>query len=847
MENIKQSIEKLSEILVLAEPTDLRSIADLHTGFEDIRRWAADTSTPVLVSAADAAAKLLERIVLGEVADPKSSLQVIGAGLAAFQEVIRDGRGASDVRFPQELGLSDAQAADEHQPETRPGPMAGPAAQPPREPTADAQPPSTQPPLGQAKSTPLAGDLGLLGEFVTESMDHLEMADIHLLTLETEPRNDDALNAVFRAFHTIKGVAGFLALEEIQALSHESENLLDRARKGDLLLEGPAIDVTFEAVDALKSLVNSVKRSLSTGEPLASEPSLTSLLEHIKNLVSGGAVVPPAAPAEQTDKRLGEILVAAGKVTPEKVEAALERQQEPLAAKKIGEILVEANVVSQLTLDTALKVQEGSPETPRLGEVLVRTGAVDPEDMSAALRKQQEPPSKPKLGELLARDGEVPAKDVAQALRSQKGAAQPQATMQVKEAVKVDADRLDRLVDTIGELVIAESMVSQSAELRNHASAQLARQLSLLDKITRELQEMATSLRMVPVRNTFQKMARLVHDLAKKSGKPVEFVMSGEDTELDKSVVDKIGDPLVHMVRNAVDHGLEATPEDRRRAGKPETGRIELRAFHKGGSIYVEIQDDGRGLDREAILAKARERGLAHGGEIMSDREVFNLIFAPGLSTAKTVTAVSGRGVGMDVVKKHIDSLRGQVEIQSERGKGSVFSIRLPLTLAIIDGMVVRVGRERYIIPTLSIIRSIRPEARQISTVLKRGEMITLHDKLIPLFRLDRLFNIADAEPDPGRGIVVVVESDGRQAGLLSDELMGQQQIVIKSLGESLQGVPGVSGGAIMPDGQVGLILDVGGIVRLVNHDGSDSGRAGTARAKETLRGDEARQAVLNS
>jgi len=271
------------------------------------------------------------------------------------------------------------------------------------------------------------------------------------------------------------------------------------------------------------------------------------------------------------------------------------------------------------------------------------------------------------------------------------------------------------------------------------------------------------------------------------------------------------------MVRNAVDHGLEASVEDRIAAGKPATGRVELRAFHKGGNIYIEIEDDGRGLDRDAILAKAQERGLIKEGDSLSDRDVYNLIFEPGFSTAKVVTEVSGRGVGMDVVRRNIEALRGQVEITSTPGKGSVFSIRLPLTLAIIDGMVVRVGKERYVIPTLSIVISVRPQPEDILTVLGKGEMFKLHEELLPLHRIDRLFNIDGAEQDPTEALVVVVEADGRKAGLVVDELLGQQQIVIKSLGESMRGIEGISGAAIMPDGRVGLILDVSGLIGMAN------------------------------
>jgi two-component system chemotaxis sensor kinase CheA len=463
---------------------------------------------------------------------------------------------------------------------------------------------------------------------------------------------------------------------------------------------------------------------------------------------------------------------------------------------------------------------QAAPPTPKaeprkLGEILVQQGSVAPDVIEQVLDHQGQHEKHPPLGELLVQEGKVPAKEVAHALR-----AQTTEGVQVKEIVKIDAERLDRLLDTIGELVIAESMVSQSAELRQAASPDLVRQLGLLDKITRELQGTGMSLRMVPIRATFQKMARLVRDLARKFGKQVDFVTVGEDTELDKNVVDRIGDPLVHMVRNAIDHGLEATADLRRQAGKPEAGRIELRAFHKGGNIYIEIADDGRGLDRQAILAKAIDRGLVAPTAELSDQQVYNLVFEAGLSTAKVVTDVSGRGVGMDVVRRNIEHLRGQCEIQSTPGKGTTFSIRLPLTLAIIDGMVIRVGQQRYIIPTLSVVRAVRPVAEDISTVLGRSEMLSLQGKLIPLFRLGRLFDIPDAEADLTKSIVVIAESEGRQIGLVTDMLLGQQQIVIKSLGESMQGIAGIAGGAVMPDGQVGLILDVSGLAKLTQIGG---------------------------
>jgi len=872
-------IEELAEAMVFADTRNMQTLGRLLACFEEVGEWAGKASQPEVARAAAEVSRLLEKIILYEVPDTEASLDVAARTVAAIQEIVRDGRSADEVAFPDELelgtprgsrregcgggggtGAPDGEPVKTFLPanvderifaeflERQPGVLEdmetlilalersgdegklgelrrlihtlkgesgllglsdverlchltedvlnrshpdgrvdtflrvkdwlvqafdfysgrNTVIEPPDEVLGllEAQqrsggeggPGAAPEPGGKDEPVSFEGDMELLNDFTVEAMEHLDATDMHLLTLETEPRDEEALNAVFRAFHTIKGSAGFLGLDDVGMLSHEAENLLDMARKGRLVLSGVAMDVIFDSVDTLKRLVAALRDSLKTGECPSGGECPEELLGRIRAVVEGDVDGGPELeePSAEPGMRLGEILVASGKATEEEVEDALEKQRQ-------------------------------TSSTGRLGEQLVR-------------------------------DGEVAAKDVAHALRTQRKGILPK-TVRVKETVKVDAERLDRLVETIGELVIAVSIVSQATDRGNGDRARLTQQMCQLDKITRELQELGTSLRMVPIRSTFQKMARMVRDLAKKAGKRIEFSMSGEDTELDKTVVDNIGDPLIHMVRNAVDHGIEANPEERRKAGKPETGRIELRAFHKGGNIYIEIEDDGRGLDRETILAKAREKGIVEDGDSMSDREVFSLIFQPGFSTAKRVTDISGRGVGMDVVKRNIEALRGQVEINSEPGRGSVFTIRMPLTLAIIDGMVVRVGNERYIIPTLSIVRSVRPRKEDLSTVFNRGEMLSLHGELIPLFRLDRLFDVEGAEQDPTRAIVVVVEDDGRQTGLLTDELLGQQQIVIKSLGETLRNAPGISGGAIMPDGRVGIILDIGGLVRLANTD----------------------------
>jgi len=612
---------------------------------------------------------------------------------------------------------------------------------------------------------PVNPDPSLVADFVHESLEHLEAADLQLMTLETDSGNSEAVNAVFRAFHTIKGVAGFLDLRSIQAFAHETENLLDRVRQGKLTLSGTLIDLVFDAVDFLKKRIQWLAKA--GGEPYPSDRVLA-MRQSLAKIKAASMGMAPSVSAP------------------------------PLPAAAPG---------------------------MRLGDILVGTGALPPESLGHALivQKAATPPPPP-LGEILVRDSGIPAKEVAQALRSQKAANEQSANEKsaglVKETVKVEAERLDKLLDAIGELVIAESMLLQSPELTGRKSPVLLQQMASLDKITRELQQMGTSLRMVPVKPVFQKMARLVRDLSRKTGKNVEFLCTGDETELDKTVVDKIGDPLVHMVRNSVDHGIEATPEDRVRAGKPPQAKVALRAFQKGANVCIEISDDGRGLNRESILRKARERGLLKDdGAALSDREVWSFIFEAGFSTAAEVTEVSGRGVGMDVVRRNIEELRGRIEIESRPGEGTTFSIWLPLTLAIIDGMIMRLGRERFVFPTLSILRIVPIRQEDIRTLRESGRMLLLHGEMVPFFDLEGLFPGRESQAGESPRLAVIVESDGRKAGLPVDELLGQQQVVIKGLGETMKQIPGLSGGAILSDGTVGVILDVDGLLKGLQTD----------------------------
>ena len=380
-------------------------------------------------------------------------------------------------------------------------------------------------------------------------------------------------------------------------------------------------------------------------------------------------------------------------------------------------------------------------------------------------------------------------------------------------SVKVDTLKLDGLVDLVGELVIGQSLVVQNQALLAVQDQRLSRDLAQLGRIIKELQRTAMSLRMVPIRSTFQKMNRLVRDTSARLGKPMELIMEGEETELDRTIVEVISDPLIHMIRNAIDHGIEM-PSVRQQRGKPVQGTIWLKAFYQGGNIVIQIKDDGNGLDKTRLLAKAVEKGIVRADASLTETEIFNLIFAAGFSLAEKVSDLSGRGVGMDVVRRNIEKLRGKVDIQSELGQGSTFSISLPLTLAIIDGFIVGVGEQRYVLPTLSVRESFRPTAGMVSSVLGRGEMMNVRGRLQPVLRLYEHLGVKPASTDPTQSIAVVVEAGKDARCVLVDQLLGKQEVVIKSLGETFKQNRALAGAAILGDGRVGLILDPQSLVK---------------------------------
>jgi two-component system chemotaxis sensor kinase CheA len=390
-----------------------------------------------------------------------------------------------------------------------------------------------------------------------------------------------------------------------------------------------------------------------------------------------------------------------------------------------------------------------------------------------------------------------------------------QAPEQMAESsVRVKVDRLDKLLDMVGELVIAQTMVGQDELIVGGKYHELNKKISHAGKIVRELHDLSMVLRMVPLKGTFQKMVRLARDLSLKNGKIVNFITEGDDVEIDRNMVDMVADPLVHLIRNAVDHGIE-TSEERRRIGKYEEGRIYLTASHAEGSIMLTVWDDGRGLSRQRIVAKAMERGLIDSAERMTDQEVWQMIFQPGFSTAEKVTEVSGRGVGLDVVRQAVDALRGRIEVQSSEGQGCAFIMRMPLTMAITDGMVIKVGSQKYVLPTVNIQKAVRPVESDIHTVNQRAEMFLFQDELLPVFRLHKLFDIPDAQTELTSGLLVVISEGSQRCALFVDDLLAQTQVVTKSLGKGINNVSVVAGGAIMGDGTVGLILDTAGIISM--------------------------------
>lgn len=707
--------------------------------------------------------------------------------------------------------------------------------------------------------------------FFQESEEHIQNLESSLLKLEESPDDKELLNSIFRAAHTIKGSAGSIGLIAISDFTHLLETILDKLRNHEMQADSGLVNLLLQSVDCIKVMVKDVKDEGEADSSIAE--SLRPRLEAVLG-GSGGVTPPLQKPKTQNQAArpvdrlfdikfepdplimqkgmnplnliralgtLGEILTVkldASKVPnltemdPERLylswEILLLTKENRAAIESVFEFVRDDSQVAVTLLSPASELElppheehdievkevreamkELDSRSPKLlGNLLLKEGAVSEEQLASALTEQQ---SQKKVGEILVENKAISDDKLKDVLKKQEAIRNTEAP-----TIRVDVDKVDKLMNLVGELVIIQSMLSQvTNNFAEKDLGRLQRAVGQLERNCREIQERVMSVRMLPIGNVFNRFPRVVRDISAERGKKAALLISGEETELDKTLIEKIADPLTHLIRNSVDHGIE-TPEERLSAGKPEVGKVWLSAFHQGGNVIVTVEDDGKGLDREKIVNKAVEKGLIANAEGMTDQEVYNLIFLPGFSTAEKVTEVSGRGVGMDVVKRNIEAIGGSVSIETEAGRRSRFVIKIPLTLAIIDGLTVTVGREIFIIPLTAIVESKRPKSDEVKHVKGEGEVINVRGHFVPLVRLYQFFGVETEETDPTKALVVIVSADNKNYALLVDSLTGQQQAVIKSLGEGFRGIPGVAGATILGSGEVALIVDVPSIVKKV-------------------------------
>jgi two-component system chemotaxis sensor kinase CheA len=684
--------------------------------------------------------------------------------------------------------------------------------------------------------------------FFEEAGENLSNMEALLLELDVAAPDDEQLNAIFRCAHSIKGGAATFGFQDVADLTHVMETLLDRLRRHELQLHASMVDVLLESGDTLRGLL---ARHQGTSDVLIDASELVARIRaHAVGSAAAVALAPPQ-PGAGTPGAEGPAPAIAAAPGERALEIVLGPLERPETADHVAELFEEipglgriepldrgepdASACRRFAVSTASGDEElldlfsfhvarelvrirpladTAPPSITPGPAATEPAAAADEGygffVDVEARKDAGPPVAGAAPAADSRAGDRPAARTQRGDRS--GGAQVDAA-----TLRVSVEKVDQLINLVGELVITQAMLAQTARDLDPIEHQaLMGNLTDLERNTRSLQESVMAIRMIPMAVVFNRFPRMLRDLAAKLGKQVELHTIGEATELDKGMIEKITDPLTHLVRNSLDHGIEP-PGDRLANGKPAAGSITLSAEHKGGSIAIEVRDDGRGLSREKLLRKARERGVPCHDQ-MTDQEVWQLIFEPGFSTADQVTDVSGRGVGMDVVRKNILQLGGSVELDSAEGYGMRVAVRLPLTLAIMDGMSVAVGGETYILPLASVVESIRLDPQQIRSVAGANRVIEVRREFLPVVPLEEVFEVPRFEEHPGDSIMIVVEAEGARIALLVDELVGQHQVVVKNLEANYRKVPGVSGATILGDGRVALILDVGHFVRRARH-----------------------------
>ncbi len=721
---INKDIEKLSMDVMMIEPGDLIALDEVVSLTERLSKKVGKGDDIVLTSLSSTLAKLIQEIFKADEDKFRKIIEIFTNGLTLLQNDLnavekdnkRDSKSINDYIKDVKPFLSEDTDDDDDDDEEE-----------------------------EETGINLAEDQELFTSFVNESIEHMENVEASLLSLEQDPQLTQYIYTIFRAFHTIKGVAGFLKLEAIHRYTHEMESVLEHFVENKIVPNDMFFDFMFEQIDLMKKLIQNVSDNLEGNTDIFMEIDQ----EDIKN----------------------------------KIDKLLESTSQ-IERKKIGEIMVDDGHVDEESILTAVDKQKEIPEK-MIGEILVEDGKVTPDKVALALKKQQEIEAQ---------------KDKVETFH--------------QNFIKVHSMKLDNLLDIVGELVIIQSQIIQNEQIAAMANGKLQKDFAHLNRTTGELQKITMSLTMVEIKQTFQKLKRLVRDLSNKSGKKINLRIFGEMTEIDRNIVEEIYEPFVHLVRNAIDHGIE-NPEERVRAGKPEEGTLTLKAYHQGGNVVIDIIDDGKGLDKESILKKAINKGIVNEGEELDDESIYKLIFHSGLSTAKVVTNVSGRGVGMDIVRKKIEQLRGKIEIKTILKRGTTFTVKLPLTMAIIEGFIVLVGNNRYIIPTVNIRESFKIDKSNYSTIKGKGEMVRLRGNFIPLVRLHKLFNIKPLSDNLEDCTAILVESGAEHKCLLVDKIVNKQEVVVKSLGEKLKTVEGILGGTILGDGKVGLILDIYGVFRI--------------------------------
>ncbi len=704
--------------------------------------------------------------------------------------------------------------------------------------------------------------------FLDETNEHLQSLNTQILALEQDPENMDTINEIFRAAHSLKGMAGTMGYKRMQTLTHDMENVFSEVRNGNIKVNADMIDVLFQCLDALEEYNTTIRESSDEGTN-----DNSALIKRLNDIMNGGsgsagastarAEAPAEAAAESAPPagdgfqgiKLNEnqqsVLTEAIKggknvfgLTVKVQESCILKAARAFlvfkAIEETSEIIVSDPpsqdiedekfdltfsliIVSEAELGEILTASRSVSEIEDVtGSVLkledVSAGAVEEPSMAAETSEPaaaEAPAATPAVAESTpeSASAQPAAQNQAPAQTSAPAAKKTPNKPVVNRTVRVDIEKLDTLMNLVSELIIAKNSLVSASAMSGNSSQAVNEQIEYLESVTTSLHESVMKVRMVPIESTVNKFPRMVRDLQKKLGKKMELYMSGEETELDRTVVDQIGDPLMHLLRNSADHGLESA-EVRKERGKPEVGSIFLDAYQDGNNVVIEVRDDGNGIDTNAVKNKGIERGVItpEQGEAMSEKEIIGLLFNAGFSTAKVVSDVSGRGVGLDVVKSMIESLSGEVEVKSKLGEGSTWTIRLPLTLAIIQALMVEIGDEKYAIALGSIqtIEDIPPEDVKL---VQAKEVIQLRDLVIPLIRLNEILDVPSKKNPEDNLVVVVVKKGDKMAGLVVDELIGQQEIVIKSLGKYISKCKIISGATVLGDGEVALILDANALI----------------------------------